>query len=201
MTFSSPACLSAGLSLAGSLPSPAGYSGAGCALHVSSPRFFKGIRMKQCKVCNENKPLGSFREKRNMCKPCEVEQRKLYPMSREAVVRKNLKARYGITVEEVNAIHAEQNGRCKICDIEIRSVLSYTTDGKRCVVDHNALTGEVRGLLCNSCNLFIGMAGEDMGRLHKAIVYLAERGTYHATNEDCYEEAHQDAEEDRQGHG
>lgn len=68
-------------------------------------------------------------------------------------------------------------------------IIGYTANGKTCVIDHNALTGAVRGVLCNNCNLLLGHAKEDVNRLHKAIVYLAQRGTYHGPKDRTDEEA------------
>ncbi len=39
-------------------------------------------------------------------------------------------------------------------------------------VDHCHETGVVRGLLCGNCNVFIGLAKEDVQTLAKAIDYL-----------------------------
>ena len=39
-------------------------------------------------------------------------------------------------------------------------------------VDHNHSTGEVRGLLCNSCNKAIGHAFDDISILQNSISYL-----------------------------
>lgn len=65
--------------------------------------------------------------------------------------------KYGITVDQYNEMLVSQNGVCAIC-------LKYETDtdnrsGKirALAVDHNHITGEVRQLLCGSCNKAIGL--------------------------------------------
>ena len=55
-----------------------------------------------------------------------------------------------------------QNGKCAICSIET-SVLC---------MDHNHISNKLRGLLCNRCNLAIGLMNEDTARLKEAIKYL-----------------------------
>jgi len=40
------------------------------------------------------------------------------------------------------------------------------------VVDHDHSTGRVRKLLCNACNLAIGMVQEDPARLRALAAYL-----------------------------
>jgi hypothetical protein len=46
---------------------------------------------------------------------------------------------------------------------------------KRIVVDHNHLTGKVRGLLHNQCNVLLGFAEDNINKLKKAIEYLEEK--------------------------
>lgn len=60
-----------------------------------------------------------------------------------------LKWRYGITPEQWQALHDEQDGLCGIC--------RGPQQGKRRLgLDHNHETGKVRGLLCDRCNLLVG---------------------------------------------
>jgi hypothetical protein len=40
------------------------------------------------------------------------------------------------------------------------------------VVDHNHDTGEVRGILCHSCNTALGRFGDDVWLLQAALDYL-----------------------------
>jgi len=42
-------------------------------------------------------------------------------------------------------------------------------------VDHDHITGKVRGLLCSPCNTGLGMFQENAQLFLKAIQYLAER--------------------------
>jgi hypothetical protein len=61
-------------------------------------------------------------------------------------------------------LHA-QEGRCKICG-EHESTLRIPL-----AVDHNHMTGAVRGLLCRGCNAKLGVI-EDAGFMEGALVYL-----------------------------
>lgn len=71
--------------------------------------------------------------------------------------------RYGITIDDYDALHAMQDGKCAICERSSR---------RRLHVDHDHVTGLVRGLLCNSCNLALGQLGDDHERVRRAADYL-----------------------------
>jgi hypothetical protein len=67
-------------------------------------------------------------------------------ISRAVSLKSDLKRKYGITPERWQELFAQQEGRCKICQkhqSEFKSTLC---------VDHNHENGQVRGLLCPSCN-------------------------------------------------
>ena len=80
------------------------------------------------------------------------------------------KHRYGITRDEVAAMHARQGRVCAICGKEIP--LTGASRTELAVVDHCHSTGKVRGLLCRPCNLLIGHAGDSTKILSAAIAYL-----------------------------
>jgi hypothetical protein len=65
---------------------------------------------------------------------------------------RQLKNRYGITIEEYNKILFDQNNGCAICGKET----AYNNGEKRLHVDHCHTTGRIRGLLCSQCNTTLG---------------------------------------------
>jgi uncharacterized paraquat-inducible protein A len=71
--------------------------------------------------------------------------------------------RYGLTQKEFEKILQDQKGRCAICE-EMLDVPS---------VDHNHVSGEVRGILCRRCNSALGNFRDDPLILSKAITYLS----------------------------
>ena len=82
-------------------------------------------------------------------------------------MRKNSYARYyGITLKEYEILLAKQNNGCAIC------TASTGSNGKRLSVDHNHQTGEVRGLLCDDCNIGLGKFKDNSSLLANAINYL-----------------------------
>lgn len=78
----------------------------------------------------------------------------------------NLRKKYGITIEDYEAILSGQDSRCAIC----RSDTS--AGGDRLAVDHCHKTGKIRGLLCFDCNVAIGKFKDSPELLLRAIEYL-----------------------------
>ena len=123
-----------------------------------------------CSQCGIYKPLTQFHKHKiclygvePMCKLCRLEQRRAYNRRYPERIRNtDLKAKYGMTIEDYNAMHARQNGKCAICG----------TSEEKLVVDHNHKTGQVRELLCHLCNAMIGCAREDVAILTSAVAYL-----------------------------
>jgi hypothetical protein len=74
--------------------------------------------------------------------------------------------RYNLTIEEYNKLFNIQNGKCAICGRHQNELI------KALAVDHNHITGNVRGLICVRCNRAIGMFEDNISLLEKAIVYL-----------------------------
>lgn len=77
-------------------------------------------------------------------------------------IRHRLK-RYGLTLESTQRLLDLQLGLCKICSKDI---------SKKFHIDHSHATGKVRGLLCNNCNMGLGLFKDDILSLEKAIMYL-----------------------------
>lgn len=78
-----------------------------------------------------------------------------------------LKAKYGITLEDYERMLESQNGVCAIC----RTLGSQPRRQFLCV-DHCHETKKVRGLLCSDCNSMLGYARDQVIILEAAIAYL-----------------------------
>ena len=87
-----------------------------------------------------------------------------------AIQRRSWLKRYDITPEQWDAMFARQGGRCAIC-----STAAPGGVANRLHVDHDHDTGEVRGLLCHSCNKGIGHLGDDAERVYAAAIYLRDK--------------------------
>lgn len=72
---------------------------------------------------------------------------------------------YGMSVEAFDAMFDAQGRVCAICKAEPAS--SRDTH-----VDHDHETGNIRGILCGSCNKGIGNMADNPGRLRAAADYI-----------------------------
>jgi hypothetical protein len=59
--------------------------------------------------------------------------------------RHHLKKRYGITLDDYDAMFKKQKGLCMLCG-------KPEKNKRHLHVDHDHVTGKVRGLLCGVCN-------------------------------------------------
>lgn len=79
-----------------------------------------------------------------------------------------MEATYGINRRAYEQFWSDQNGRCPICGTSL--------DETHIHIDHCHVSGQVRGLLCVSCNLGLGQFKESQHILARAATYL--RGAY-----------------------
>lgn len=85
--------------------------------------------------------------------------------------------RYGIKIthEEYMKKFDNQNGSCAICKIKQEDLKMALA------VDHNHETGQIRGLLCSSCNLAIGNLKDSHENAFSAFKYLINNETQELT--------------------
>jgi len=63
-------------------------------------------------------------------------------------------------------LYEKQMGKCAICGADQNNL------SKSLCLDHNHKDGTIRGLLCQNCNLALGLFQDDIEILNKAINYL-----------------------------
>ena len=76
--------------------------------------------------------------------------------------------RYGLTHEQFEVMLEAQDGRCAIC----RTDTPKGSGGFHWCVDHDHVTGQVRGILCGHCNQGIGMLQDDPDVIAGAAWYV-----------------------------
>jgi len=137
---------------------------------LQSAELQAGVRT--CVACGEVKPLNEFSRRkigrygRNaQCRLCWA----IYRKDRRVRTRDcQLQRDYGITGAEYDDFLASQGGVCAICGkTPEENILQLG-------VDHDHETGDVRGLLCGSCNRALGWFQDNLELLERAAQYLRE---------------------------
>ena len=161
----------------------------------------ESITQKKCSKCGEWKVLSEFNRgkryvnnMRGQCKACKkVYSTKQYIEHREKLLARSNKygiehreerrayavkyhaehptknrvhdlVKYNMNLKDYDKLFAAQNGICVIC--------GNPPNGRNLCVDHNHITGEVRGLLCRNCNSALGLFGDSLDILVTAAEYL-----------------------------
>lgn len=129
-----------------------------------------------CCACELEKPISEFNKNskgkygvHSRCKICTRKQGK--EIYKRLGKNNYLQSTYNISELDLHALHTNQHGRCAICNTSID--LSERLKRSACV-DHDHVTGKVRGLLCNHCNRGLGMFQDNVDVLQNAITYLQE---------------------------
>lgn len=137
--------------------------------------------MKQCTSCKEFKPLTQFGNKswtnkdgsvtstkRSHCRSCvnksNLDRFHNNPKTKEAHKTASYRHRiksYGLSIEEYENKLKDQNHKCDSCGKE-----------EKLVIDHDHITGKVRGLICHSCNIALGNVKDSVNILKRLIKYL-----------------------------
>jgi hypothetical protein len=107
--------------------------------------------------------VGEVRDRRNTA------ARATRARHRDAYVLRRRLARYGLAVDEYQALRDAQAGWCGICG---RSMDGPGNEH----IDHCHATGVVRALLCHRCNTALGLVREDRGILAAMGAYLDRHG-------------------------
>lgn len=139
--------------------------------------------MKKCTKCKEAKPLEEFHKRsaskdgrQSKCKTCNnasvrkwmndnpekfEANWKRHSYGDEALLKRKA-SRYGLTVEQLVDMMDKADGICEICQKPTELL----------VIDHCHTTMVVRGLICNKCNTALGLFGDDIEAMQRAIEYL-----------------------------
>jgi hypothetical protein len=110
----------------------------------------------QCRDCHNMRTREwnrVHRKQRNPASPKDKEYRRKWA----------LRSRYGLTVEQYQEMFSSQGGVCAICRKPSKRTLN---------VDHCHKTKEIRGLLCDGCNVGLSNFRDNINSLSRAREYL-----------------------------
>ena len=140
---------------------------------MSIPAYMTALADNKLKVCTQcttvlspiNCSPSNWNEGHYRCNACNAKRTRYWYHSQDGK-RKQITKRYNISLEQYSAMVVEQNGLCAIC--------KSPANGRHntLCVDHNHDTGQVRGLLCHSCNTSLGAMKDSVVILASAIQYL-----------------------------
>lgn len=153
---------------------------------------------KACKKCHVVKSIHEYYAHKattdghsGSCKTCEntatrayylknqekyrEQHRRYYNQNKTTFTRLNRESHFrryfGITVDQYEAMLSAQGGVCAICG-------GTNRDGRNLAVDHDHATGDIRGLLCGSCNPSLGKMKDSPELLRKAALYIETKGKW-----------------------
>lgn len=117
--------------------------------------------MKRCCTCGVKKPAIDFYKNKsqssglqNKCKECQKE----YEKNNKHIFRRSWdKTHYNLTKEQSDVVEdLRVNGKCFCC--------GRKANGRKLYLDHDHLTGEIRGILCSECNTFEGLLKKQVSK-------------------------------------
>ncbi|OMI34457.1 endonuclease VII domain-containing protein [Streptomyces sparsogenes] len=123
---------------------------------IDSPIAVLSESIKICKQCGATKPETAFHSRgpgkgrKPVCAECRNKSRKKRQETPQQRLERKLWEEYRLTLTQYLALADAQGGVCVICR-------RAPNGGTRLYVDHCHTTGVVRALLCNPCNLMIGV--------------------------------------------
>lgn len=142
------------------------------------------VQTRICTSCKKQKSPFAYRGARRRCSECDRESSRSWrsrnpdkaaaadarrvergrsqsnPVTKR---RAKLKSLYGLSLADYAIMEQKQGGACAICLARPTHVLH---------VDHDHVTGAVRGLLCAPCNLMLGGAKDRSEVLRRGAAYL-----------------------------
>lgn len=139
--------------------------------------YAKGL--KECGRCHIVLPFAEYNQRKEggkwycvaYCKQCERDK---YLENRDSIREIRRQHRTGAPIGTYNFLVAEYGEQCAIC--KSKNPRGTSSESGQFHIDHDHKTGNIRGLLCSTCNVGIRMLMHDEQLLLAAISYLARPG-------------------------
>lgn len=131
----------------------------------------KSYRVGMCKECRSahRKERGEHAK----AQPARVKRYQSDPEYRRKLLSGQHKSRYGITLDEKDAMLAAQGGVCACCGTDEPKGRGWATDHNHACCPGIRSCGKcIRGVICSRCNMALGQFDDDPEKLRSAIAYL-----------------------------
>ncbi len=157
------------------------------------------MAVKKCTKCGQKRSIQEFYLNKKTkdgltcwCKGCCLESQRRYrkkyratylehgrnyrQRNREKIRQQQrfsrIKRKYGLSETQYLALYRSQNSCCPICLISLEICACGSNNEHTAFVDHDHITGRIRGLLCYRCNRALGGFKDRISFLERAIKYL-----------------------------
>lgn len=145
--------------------------------------------MKTCTKCGTAQPLANFAVKNKLkgthnayCRECNKAYQKLHYKANKDVYKAKARKyeldhggaqafRHGLTADRLSGMLSKYEGKCWICKERDATIVDH--DHSCCDTKNGSCGKCVRGVLCKPCNTAIGLLGDNLTGVQRAIEYLA----------------------------
>lgn len=160
-----------------------------CPEHLIAKQCRTICAEKQCGRCGSLKPASDFDSSaktkdglKSKCIRCvddlwelrrakhnyKTEHKEYYVNPQEKALLDTYKRQYGLDIDDYYSLLEFQDGECAICRRKPEP------GGRRFSIDHDHITGMVRGILCAGCNSFLGYVKDNQDQIRTFLLYLNE---------------------------
>ena len=128
---------------------------------------------RNCIQCRDLSYKKHYLENKERClsrskKWAEANKEKVAAIARAS----HLRRKFCLSGADFLQMKEKQNNACAICQQEPKEFKDSYGRSKSWCVDHDHVTGKIRGLLCCNCNLGLGHFMDNTDFLRQAILYV-----------------------------
>jgi hypothetical protein len=126
------------------------------------------IRMKTCSKCGQKLPITQFwvnrSKKDGHCHRCINCSKRYYQHNKRRINQRTFIKTHGVGLIYKNFLLASQGFKCAICGKSLKP------NSSSACLDHDHIYDNIRGVLCRSCNAYIGRFGDNIIDVSKGIM-------------------------------
>lgn len=136
-------------------------------------RYYRASRCHACRRAGKREAWHRQADEHSVARRKRWAEDEEYRRARLAAQHKS---KYGISLDEKDAMLAAQGGVCAVCGTDEPKGHGWVTDHDHACCPTVESCGKcIRGILCNNCNLALGHAKDSVERLTALIAYLTKK--------------------------